>query len=118
MSLLEEARTLVRVCSDKTDAEIQLYLDAALADMRRVGVRSSLLDPESLTPLAKMAAFFYVEANYGHDNAKEFGIWWDRYLFTVTSLMNSSANECDETVNTDESTTEEDGGDTEGGDTP
>ena len=96
MSLLDEARVVVRVCHNKTDVEIQAYIDAALEDMRRVGVRESLLDPEALTPLAKMAAFDYVEAHYGHDNPKEFPMWWERYLFTVTSLMNSSANECDE----------------------
>lgn len=96
MSLVDEARTVVRVCHSKTDGEIQAYIDAALADMRRVGIRESLLDADSLSPLAKMAAFFYVEANYGHDNPKEFPIWWERYMLTVTSLMNSVANECDE----------------------
>lgn len=117
MSLLDEARTVVRVCHDKTDVEIQAYIDAALADMRRVGVRESLLDPEALTPLAKMAAFDYVEAHYGHDNPKEFPMWWERYLFTVTSLMNSSANECDEEDVSDSDAPDGDESD-DGGDSP
>lgn len=97
MSLVDLSRAIERVMSDKTDEEIQLYIDMAMADMRRVGVRESLLDPENLTPLAKGAAIFYVEANYGHDNS-EHDKWHARYMETVASLMNSSANECDKTV--------------------
>lgn len=97
MALVDLARSIERVVSNKTDEEIQLWIDTALADMRRVGVRESLLDPEDLTPLAKSAAMFYVKANYGHDNS-EHDKWHSRYIEAVSCLMNSSANECDTTV--------------------
>lgn len=94
MSLLDDVRAAERVVSDLTDGELQVYIDAAIAEMRRVGVRESLLDQESLTPLAKYAVFMHVKANYGHDDS-EFPMWWTRFNQTVLSLVNSSMNECD-----------------------
>lgn len=94
MSLLDDVRAAERVVSDLTDGELQVYIDAAIAEMRRVGVRESLLNQESLAPLAKYAVFMHVKANYGHDDS-EFPMWWTRFNQTVLSLVNSSMNECD-----------------------
>ena len=98
MSLVDDVRTALRVVSTKTDDEIQLYIDAAVSDMRRVGIRDKLLEPESMTPLARSAVVMFCKATYGHDNSAEFPIWWNRYQWSVLALMNSSMNECDESA--------------------
>ena len=92
--LLDDVRVALRVTSDATDSEIEAMIDTAIADMRRVGVRDSLLNRESLTPMALNAVFMFCKANYGFDN-KDAGTFWNRYQWTVTALMNSSMNECD-----------------------
>lgn len=93
MSLLEDLRVTVRVTTTKTDSEIQAWIDAALADMKRVGIRSELLAAEAPAPLVKAAIISYVKANYGYDNA-EAPRFQAMYNATVASLLNSDANEC------------------------
>lgn len=92
--LTDDVRVALRVTSDATDSEIEAMIDTAIADMRRVGVRDSLLNRESLTPMALNAVVMFCKANYGFDN-KDAGTFWNRYQWTVTALMNSSMNECD-----------------------
>lgn len=94
MALLDEMRTRVRIYSEMTDSEIQGEIDAALADMARVGIRPALLDPENLHPQVKHAVAAYLKASYGYDNA-EAPRFMESYRMTVTALLNSKANECD-----------------------
>jgi len=102
-TLLELCRSAERVVSTMTDDEIQMLIDAAVAEMRRVGVRESSLgisdgemDESKMNPLARYLIVMFVKANYGHDDATEFQIWDSRYTTTLTALMNSSMNECAE----------------------
>ena len=121
MALLDLAREVQRVVSTATDAELTLLIDAAIAELRRVGIREELLNPDDMDPLAKMAVMMHVKASYGHDDA-ESDRWWSRFQHWVTALMNSTANVCDDYG----STTDEAGGSdeetppepAEGGDTP
>ena len=121
MALLDLAREVQRVVSTATDAELTLLIDAAIAELRRVGIREELLNPDDMDPLAKMAVMMHVKASYGHDDG-ESDRWWSRFQYWVTALMNSTANVCDDY----EATTDEAGGSdgetptepTEGGDTP
>lgn len=92
MALLDEMRAAVRVMSDMTDDEIQTWIDAAIADMRRCGVLPELLVEESLSPLAKSAVTNYVRANYGLDNS-ESTRFHESYNLTVTNLMNSDMSD-------------------------
>lgn len=92
MSLLDDVRQVVRVVATATDAEIEADIRAALSDMKRVGIRESMLDPYSMNPLAKIAVFDYVRAKYGLDN-KESGSFMASYRQTLADLLNSSANE-------------------------
>ena len=93
MALKDLVRTSVRVTSTLTDDEIEMLIAAAVAEMRRVGVREELLAEESMGALAKFAVVSYVKANYGYDNEEA-----DRFMAsfhqTCVDLMNSTANVC------------------------
>lgn len=93
--LIDDVRVALRVTSTMTDPEIRTLIDAAIEDMRRVGVRDELLCPESMNSLAKSAVVMYCKAAYGFDNSAA-SLYMQWYNQTVTSLMNSSLNECDE----------------------
>lgn len=94
MSLLDDARVAVRVTSIATDSELQMWVDAAIADMRRCGVRDELLDEEAETfdPMVRSAVICYVKANYGYDNA-EAPRFTATYKAILAALLNSKANE-------------------------
>ena len=92
MSLLEDARRAVRVTSEMTDSEIQMWLDAAFADMARCGVKADLIDPSDPSPLAKAAAICYVKCHYGFDNS-EAPRFLQSYKSILANLLNSKANE-------------------------
>ena len=96
MALLDEMRMRLRVSSEITDDEIEGEIQAALADMRRVGVRDRLLMPEvegGLHPLVKHAIALYCKAYYGYDNAVERPQFIAAYNQTVCDLLNSKSNE-------------------------
>jgi hypothetical protein len=94
VSLLEDARIAVRVTSIVTDPELEMWVNAAIADMRRCGVKDALLDEEAETfdPLVRSAVILYVKANYGFDNS-EAPRFMSAYRATVAGLLNSRANE-------------------------
>ena len=92
MALLDEMRVRLRVASDMTDGEIDGEIYAAIADMRRCGVKEELLDEEDPNPLVKHAIALYCKAYYGYDNSEreQFVRAYER---TVCDLLNSKANE-------------------------
>ena len=110
MSLLDEMRTRVRVTSDLTDDEIDGEILAAIADMRRCGVKDVLLNAETPDPLVKHAIAMYCRAYYGYDNAER-PQFIQAYERTLCDLLNSKANEYLFPVddNTDDSTDDGDG---------
>lgn len=89
MSLLERTKGYLRVSNQEFDAEVQMLIDAAKADMRRVGVREELL--ESDAPLVEMAVASYAKAQFGFDNP-DAEFYRQSYRQTVADLLNSSAN--------------------------
>lgn len=112
MALLDDIRTLVRVSpipmpdasglqpedegweptySSDFDVEIQLLIDAAFADLTRVGIVPSLLDAENPAPLVKQAVALYAKAHFGYDNSER-PQFVEAYNRTVIDLLNSSAN--------------------------
>lgn len=91
MALLDDVRTSLRVTSGMTDGEIQMWIDAAIADMRRCGVDELLLSEEALDPIAKSAVTCFVKANYGYDNS-EAPRFMEMYTMQLTALLNSDAN--------------------------
>lgn len=91
MSLLEEVKIILRVSSEVYDPEVQMLIDAAIADMKRVGIEESLLDPESLEAQAKMAVACYCKAHFGFDNSEQ-EAFDSIYRQKVVDLLNSPAN--------------------------
>ncbi len=95
MALLADIKTALRITSDDFDSEVQMLVNAALADMTRVGVDPTLLeDPDDdggYTPLVKQAITAYCKANFGYDNPEAVRLD-DTYHRTVCDLLNSSAN--------------------------
>lgn len=93
MSLLDDMRMRVRVTSTATDEEIDSEILAAIADMRRTGIKEHLLNAETPHPLVKHAISMYVRAYYGMDNATERPQFIAAYERTLCDLLNSKANE-------------------------
>jgi hypothetical protein len=92
MALLDDVKVCLRVSHELTDSEIQMWIDAAVADMRRCGVRSHLLEEGSMSSLARSAVVCFVKANYGYDNA-EADRFMESYRMMLVGLLNSSDNE-------------------------
>ena len=90
MSLLDELKIILRVSSDIYNPEIEMLMTAALADMKRVGIKESLLDADSLDAQVKMAVACYCKANFGFDNT-EHDSFDAIYRQKVIDLMNSSS---------------------------
>lgn len=97
MTLHDDIRQALRVTSDAFDDEIDMLINAALYDMRRVGVNPDLLDPdgtESEDPACayvRQAVVCYAKAHFGYDNP-EATRFEDSYTRIVIDLMNSSEN--------------------------
>lgn len=110
--LRDDVRVALRVRSTMTDVEVDALIAAAVADMRRIGIREELLDPRNMGDLAKFAVIAFCKANYGFDNT-EGPTYFERYKWCVTALANSSMNETlyEPVEETTEGTTE----DTDGG---
>lgn len=86
MSLLDDVKVAVRVKSTATDSEIQALVDAAFADMKRVGVDEALLDVDSPHALVRSAVLCFVKARYGYDN-EDASRFESAYKQTVIDLM-------------------------------
>lgn len=93
MALLDEMRMRLRITSTATDDEIDGEILAAIADMRRCGVKEALLEAEAPHPLVKHAVAMYVRAYYGMDNANERPQFIAAYERVLCDLLNSKANE-------------------------
>lgn len=91
MALIDEMKVVLRVSSDAFDGEIGMLIDAALADMERVGVDVDLLDPDDPVPLVKTAVSAYCKSHFGYDNP-EAPRFDDSYYRIVCDLLNSSSN--------------------------
>ena len=91
MALLDDVKVALRVKSGATDSEIGMWIDAALADMRRVGIDESMLDAENPSALVKAAVVCFAKASYGYD-VEERPQFQESYRSIVCDLMNSSAN--------------------------
>ncbi len=92
MALIDDVRTCLRVTSELTDVEIQMWINAAIADMSRCGVKSDLLVEETMNSLVKSAVVCFVKGQYGYDNS-EAPRFLDSYRLMLAALLNSSSNE-------------------------
>lgn len=91
MALVDEVKIALRVAGKATDGEIEMWINAALADMARVGIDETLLNPENLAALPKAAVMCYAKAHYGYD-IDERPQFDSSYRSIVCDLLNSEAN--------------------------
>lgn len=92
MALIDDVRTALRVTSDMTDVEIQMWIDAAKADMLRCGVKPELVNDKTMYPLVRSAITCFVKGQYGYDNS-EAPRFLDSYRLLLAALLNSKSNE-------------------------
>lgn len=90
MSLIDDVKVSLRVTSSAFDTEVQMLIDAAIADMGRVGVDEALLSTTTPGDLVNVAIHCYAKANFGYDNP-EAGRFNEMYRQTVCDLINSPA---------------------------
>ena len=88
MALLDDVKVALRVTTDALDPEISLWVDAALADMRRIGVPEPMLDESDMDPLVRGAVILFVKGRFGYDNdeAERFD---ESYQQIVKDILNS-----------------------------
>ena len=89
--LTDDVRMALKVRSTITDDEIDMWINAAIEEMRRNGIREELLKRETMNSLAKSAVVMYCKANYGFDNADS-DRNMERFKWTVMCMINSSMN--------------------------
>ena len=100
MSLVADMKVSLRIIADDLDVEVEMLVGAALADMRRVGVRPELLELDDDGNLVRgdflvtEAVACFVKSRFGYDNADS-GKFEEAYRRTVVDLMNSTANVAD-----------------------
>lgn len=92
MALIDDVRTALRVTSDMTDVEIQMWIDAAKVDMLRCGVKPELVNDKTMYPLVRSAITCFVKGQYGYDNS-EAPRFLDSYRLMLAALLNSKSNE-------------------------
>lgn len=85
-------KVVLRVSGDVYDTEINMLIDSAIEDMKRVGIREELLN-EEFPPLIVKAICTFCKAEFGFDN-EEAPLISEGYRQIVCDLMNSKANEC------------------------
>lgn len=86
MALIDEVKVALRVKSPATDPEIHALVEAAFADMARVGVDGELLDRDNPNALVKSAILCFCKARYGYDN-EDAARFEAAYRQTVIDLM-------------------------------
>ena len=96
--LLGDAKLCLRITSSVYDAEITMLIEAAEADMERVGIKPALIQAD--VPLVKQAVMCWVKSHFGYDNS-EASRFASSYRSIVASLLNSPANVATESEDED-----------------
>lgn len=91
MALIDDIRPILRVTSDAFDAEIEMLISAAQADMLRVGVEEEYVSDPDNNPLVKHAIACYCKANFGYDEA-DASRFDGAYRQLVCDMLNSYRN--------------------------
>lgn len=89
--LVEEAMLALRVGCEEYRPEVEALVGAAVADLRRVGVREGSLEEPG--PLVRHAVCLFCKARFGFDSpdaARFDGL----YRMAVADLLNSEENGC------------------------
>ena len=92
--MLPTVKVACRATSELFDPEITADIQAALADMLRMGVAEECFyDDSESSPLVRKAVIVYSKAHFGQDTPNaEMDYFRESYTMIVNSLMNSDAN--------------------------
>lgn len=87
--MLEEMKVILRITSDAFNNEIDMLIESAKADMKRVGIDEAYIEEQPA--LVKHAIACYVKANFGYDeqDATRFDI---AYRQLVCDMLHSKHN--------------------------
>lgn len=88
MALLDDVKVSLRLSTDAMDSEVQMWIDAAKADMRRIGVPEEMLGDASMDPYVRCAVTEFVKAKFGYDNS-EASRFQSSYRQIVKDILNS-----------------------------
>lgn len=91
MALIDEIKLILRISNDAYNDEIEMLINAAQADMLRVGVEEAYVNAPKDNPLVKHAIACYCKANFGYDetDATRFDA---SYRQLVADMLNSKRN--------------------------
>ena len=95
MTLLDKMMIALRLTDEEFREEVGDHILSGLADMRRKGVSEELLTLSSISPDVFEALQMWCKARVGFDNP-EADRFMKYYEEGLRGLLNSSANECDE----------------------
>lgn len=88
MALLDDVKVALRVTTDALDPEVSMLVDAALADMRRIGVPEAMLAEGEMDPYVRAAVTLFAKAHFGYDN-DEASRFDESYRQIVRDVLNS-----------------------------
>lgn len=88
MALLDDVKVALRLSTDAMDSEVLMWIDAAKADMMRIGVREEMLADATMDPYVKCAVTEFVKAKFGYDNS-EASRFQSSYRQIVRDILNS-----------------------------
>jgi hypothetical protein len=89
MELLDYIRMTCRVSSGVYDEELMSLIEAARADMIRVGVDPSYVEGDDA--LVRQAISCYCKSRFGFDN-EDAALYWRSYSQMVADMMNGPHN--------------------------
>lgn len=88
MDLLDDVKVALRLSTDAMDSEVRMWIDAAKADMKRIGVPEKMLGDASMDPYVRCAVTEFVKAKFGYDNS-EASRFQSSYRQIVRDILNS-----------------------------
>ena len=71
MTMLADVKTALRVTTDDLDSDITILINAAVDDLKLVGVTGSTVDTASTDPLVQRAIITFCRANFGQPDDYE-----------------------------------------------
>lgn len=88
-NIAEEVKVALRLADDSFDTEVQMLAEAAVEDMRRVGINEYYI--EDANPMVRLAICTYAKAHFGFDNPEAERLDAS-YRHLVVDMLHSSAN--------------------------
>lgn len=88
MALLDEVRDTFFLKSTATDTVLTLHINAAISELRRVGIRPELIAEETMDPLVKEYIVCFCHSRYDPTGSIA-QHWVNAFTMVETQMMNS-----------------------------